>query len=73
MGMMPVIDESICQGCGLCVSVCKCGALVLIGSKVKAVEIEECGWGGLCELVCQAGAISCPYEVVIEEQSERGR
>ena len=70
MGMMPVIDETLCQGCGLCVSVCKCSALFIVDGKVKAVEVDECGWCGLCELVCPAGAIACPYEVVIERHRD---
>lgn len=70
MGIMPVIDETRCQGCGLCVSVCRCGALVLIDGRVKAISVDECGWCGLCELVCPTGAISCPYDIVIENQDK---
>ena len=28
MGEMPIIDQMKCDGCGLCVTVCACGALV---------------------------------------------
>ena len=70
MAIMPLIDEAICDGCGLCVSVCRCGALVKIGNKVKAVKVEECAWCGLCELVCPLGAITCPFEVVIESDKD---
>ena len=65
---MPVIDEQLCDGCGLCVTVCLCGALVLENGRVKVIKVDECGWCGLCELVCPTGAIACPYEIVIDNQ-----
>ena len=64
---MPVFDESKCDGCGLCVSVCKCGALVLTGKSLAVVEVDNCGWCTDCELVCPTGAVQCPFEIVIEE------
>ena len=63
---MPVVDEAKCDGCGLCVSVCYCNALVLVGGVVTIVETEECGWCTDCEAVCPAGAIACPFDIVIE-------
>ncbi len=68
MAEKPVIDSERCQGCGLCVSVCGCGALVLVDNVVTVVEVEECRWCALCELVCPNEAISCPFEIVIEEE-----
>lgn len=70
MGEMPLIDEAKCQGCGLCVSVCACGALVIVDNIVKAVKVDECRWCTLCELVCPYDAISCPFEIVIEDNKE---
>ena len=67
MAEMPVIDRERCNGCGLCVSVCYCSALVLVDNVITAVETEECGWCTQCEAVCTIGAISCPYEIVLEE------
>ena len=64
---MPLIDKEKCNGCGLCVSVCSCGALVMVNNKVIVVETEECGWCTVCEAICPTGAISCPFEIVIEE------
>lgn len=66
---MPVIDQEKCQGCGLCVDICICGALVLVGDVVKVQETDKCGWCTLCELVCPHGAISCPFEIIFEEES----
>jgi len=68
MKVMPVIDESKCQKCGLCVSVCQCGALVLTEKRVMVIEVDDCAWCTLCELVCPNEAISCPFEIVIEEK-----
>ena len=64
---MPLVDKEKCNGCGLCISVCSCGALVMVNNIVTVIEIEECGWCGLCEAICPTGAISCPFEIVIEE------
>ena len=64
---MPLIDKEKCDGCGLCISVCSCGALVMVNNIVTVIEIEECGWCGLCEAICPTGAISCPFEIVFEE------
>lgn len=63
---MPIIDRNKCGGCGLCASVCACGALVMEGTVVKIVETENCHWCLQCELVCPTGALTCSFEIVIE-------
>ncbi len=63
---MPVIDGEKCRRCGLCVSICACGALKIVGNIVRVIEVAECRWCTLCELVCPNSAISCPFEIVIE-------
>lgn len=67
MAQMPLIILEKCNGCGLCVIVCRCNALVLVNNVVTVVEVEDCGWCAQCEAVCPTGAISCPFEIVIEE------
>ena len=66
MVYMPKIDSDKCRGCGLCTSVCKCGALVVVNRIVTVIETEECEWCTQCEAVCRYGAISCAFEIVIE-------
>jgi len=64
---MPVIDRKKCNDCGLCIDVCACHALVLIKDVVTVIETKECGWCVQCEVVCPTGAITCSFEIVIEE------
>lgn len=65
---MPKIDLEKCDGCGLCVEVCRCHAIVLVKGKVKIIESKLCGWCLQCELICPQDAISCPYEIVVEKR-----
>ncbi len=64
---MPIIDLKKCDGCGLCVTVCKCNGLAIVSNVVTIIETAECDWCTDCEAVCPTGAIICPFEIVIEE------
>lgn len=63
---MPFVDPEKCNGCGLCVSVCRCQALVLVDRRITIIESNLCGWCTQCEAVCPTEAIRCPFEIVIE-------
>ena len=63
---MPLIESEKCSGCGLCIRVCSCNALVLVDNIIHIIETAECGWCTQCEAVCPNGAITCPFEIVIE-------
>lgn len=65
---MPVIDLEKCNGCGLCVSVCHHNRLALVNNVITVIETKECDWCTDCEAVCTTGAITCPFEIVIEER-----
>ena len=67
MIQMPEINIKLCDGCGLCITVCSGEALVLVNNTAVIVEGAECDYCALCELVCPTGAIVCPYEIVVEE------
>jgi len=66
---MPVIDQAKCNGCGLCVTVCTCHALIIRDNVITAIETDNCGWCGNCEAVCETGAITCPFDIVCEDDS----
>ena len=68
MAEIPLIDQGKCNQCGLCISVCQCNALVLVDNIVTVILTVECDWCTDCEAVCPTGAISCPFEIVIEER-----
>ena len=64
---MPVVNPIKCNGCGLCISVCRCRALVMVDNVIIVTEVEDCGWCTECEAVCPCDAIRCPFEIVVEE------
>ncbi len=53
-----VIDESKCDGCGLCVNACHEGALALVNGKAKLVREDFCDGLGDCLPACPRNAIS---------------
>ena len=67
MAEMPFIDQDKCDGCGLCVGVCRCNALTVVNKIITIIETVECDWCTDCELVCPTGAISCPFEIILQE------
>ena len=67
MAEMPVIDPEKCDGCGLCVGVCHFNALAIVNNIITIIETVECDWCTDCEAVCLTGAISCPFEIILQE------
>ena len=54
-----IVHESICSGCGICVSSCHFGAVQLKavnGHLVSTVDMFKCKACGMCVSACPAGA-----------------
>lgn len=65
---MPVVDESKCNGCRICVDFCKFNALAYIGGRLKVFETVCHSCGG-CVLFCPEKALSEKDKAIGEIQS----
>ena len=52
-----IIDASLCDGCGICMSVCPMGCLEMNEDKVVLGRDEDCLICQTCEAECRRGAI----------------
>jgi Na+-translocating ferredoxin:NAD+ oxidoreductase RNF subunit RnfB len=52
------IDEELCTGCGVCVSPCAEGAIVIVDGRARVVREELCDGAGFCLGVCPTGALT---------------
>lgn len=62
--ILPVVDETLCTGCGECVGRCPGHAVQVIEGTVHFTAADACTYCGVCEDVCPEGAVSLFYEVV---------
>jgi NAD-dependent dihydropyrimidine dehydrogenase PreA subunit len=63
----PVINAEKCDGCGICVDICDGAGFKLVAGKAVVDPEAECNFCSICEAACPTGAISCFYEIVLEE------
>jgi ferredoxin len=61
---LPLLYPDKCDGCGLCISVCKNGLLYLENERIAIKTTGTCDWCADCETVCATGAISCLFEII---------
>lgn len=52
------IDESLCNGCGLCAAACHEGAIGMVEGKAKLLRDDYCDGLGNCLPACPTGAIT---------------
>jgi ferredoxin len=65
------IDESLCDGCALCIPSCPEGTLQIINGKAKLVKESFCDGLGACSGDCPTGALTV-VEVNADEYDEVG-
>ena len=63
--IMPIIDLSKCDGCGVCAERCPTGALAMQDGKPYLARPDLCEYCATCEDVCPTGAIALPYQIVL--------
>jgi len=58
---MPIIDESSCTGCGLCIAACGPRSLALADGIAELTLPDTCGSEEHCISVCASGAIQMAW------------
>ncbi len=63
----PMIAAELCDGCGVCLQLCKCGVLVpTTDGKVEVVEPFKCVVGcSSCATICKPKAITFPPRTIL--------
>ena len=64
------IDQSLCNGCGECITACAEGAIELEDGKARVVSDSFCDGLGACLAVCRKGALTIE-EREVEEFDEK--
>ena len=61
-----MIDEELCNGCGVCVMPCAEGAITIVDGKARVVDEALCDGAGFCIPVCPTGALSVETRETVE-------
>ncbi len=61
--LLPLIDTTLCDGCGRCVTHCPAGALAMADDKAFLAHPALCNYDAACEDACPIDAIALPYQV----------
>lgn len=62
VSLHPLIDPSLCVGCGACTHACPEGRIIgMIGGKAQLVDPASCIGHGACKTACPVGAIDLVF------------
>lgn len=64
---LPEIAAPRCTACGSCIEICHVEALAMVGQVAAVTSPDRCDYCTECELVCPEGAITCAFELIIED------
>jgi ferredoxin len=68
------IDETLCNGCGKCISPCAEGAIEIVDGKAKVISEELCDGLGACLQICPTGALTIEKrEAAVFDEEKAGR
>ena len=67
---VPIIDSTLCNGCGLCVTACPTNALAMRDDKAVVAHPNACGYEGLCEMICPVHAIERSFLIVAQQMEQ---
>jgi NAD-dependent dihydropyrimidine dehydrogenase PreA subunit len=67
--ILPLIDPTLCTGCGLCAQLCPTNAVVVRANQATIVRPQACIYCDLCETYCPEGAIGRPFAVVFAPEA----
>ena len=65
------IDDGLCNGCGVCVTPCAEGAIVIENGKARVMNEALCDGAGFCIPVCPTGALSVETREAAEFDEEQ--
>jgi ferredoxin len=54
---LPLLDEALCTGCGLCPEVCPTVCMAMAGHHPALVRTADCVSCGLCIVICPVDAL----------------
>lgn len=66
----PHIDQTLCTGCGDCITQCPTVALGWQDGKAALIHPDVCIYCATCEDICPTNAIELPFLIIKESRTK---